>query len=112
MELNYIDIGKRIRSERKRQNLSQDQLAEMAEISTTHMSHIETANTKLSLPVLIKLANSLHVSTDALVCDNTVTSKAIYHNQIADVLSQCDEKQIRIISDIVLTTKKALDKNL
>jgi transcriptional regulator with XRE-family HTH domain len=111
MEINYVDIGKRIRAERKRQKLSQDQLAEMAEISTTHMSHIETANTKLSLPVLIKLANALHVSTDALVCDNTIASKAIYQNQIADVLSQCDERQIRIITAIVLTTKQSLDKH-
>ena len=48
--MNYYEIGQRIRKFRKAYNLSQEQLAEMVGISTTHMSHIETGNTKLSLP--------------------------------------------------------------
>ena len=49
--LDYYKIGQRIRKFRKAYNLSQEQLAEKVGISTTHMSHIETGNTKLSLPV-------------------------------------------------------------
>lgn len=54
--MDYTAIGKRIRAQRLKLNLSQEELAEMAGISTVHMSHIETANTKLSLPVLVDLA--------------------------------------------------------
>ena len=49
--MDYYAIGQRIRKFRKAQNLSQEALAEQANISTTHMSHIETGNTKLSLQV-------------------------------------------------------------
>ena len=50
--MNYYEIGQKIRKIRKAHGLSQEQLAERINISTTHMSHIETGNTKLSLPVL------------------------------------------------------------
>ena len=59
MQLNYSDIGMRIKAERLRQNMSQERLAEIAELSITHTSHIETGNTKVSLPALVKIANAM-----------------------------------------------------
>lgn len=48
--MDYYEIGQRIRKMRKAHEFSQEELAEKIGISTTHMSHIETGNTKLSLP--------------------------------------------------------------
>ncbi|MEF9988049.1 MAG: helix-turn-helix transcriptional regulator [Christensenella sp.] len=109
--MNYYDIGKRIRNKRKQLGMSQEKLSEMVEISVTHMSHIETGNTKLSLPVLVKIANALGASTDELLCDTLVSSKNIYNNEIANVLEHCDDTQTRIITDIIKTAKQSLDKN-
>ena len=53
--IDYYAIGQRIRQIRKARGLSQDQLAEQVGISTVHVSHIENANTKLSLPVFVRL---------------------------------------------------------
>ena len=50
-------IGKRIKIARIQAELSQEALAEKADLSPTHMSNIENANTKLSLPMLISIAN-------------------------------------------------------
>lgn len=63
-------------------NLSQEELAEKIGISTTHMSHIETGSTKLSLPVLVELAENLKVKTDYLLfsqprTDNSETIKLL-----------------------------------
>jgi transcriptional regulator with XRE-family HTH domain len=58
--MDYYAIGQRIRYYRKTQGLSQEQLAEKVDISTTHMSHIETGSTKLSLQVFGELAEALH----------------------------------------------------
>ena len=57
--MDYFEIGQKIRKYRKEKGLSQEQLAEKVNISVTHMSHIETANTKLSLPVLVDIATVL-----------------------------------------------------
>ena len=64
--MNYYNI-KKIRKYKKIANMSQEQLAECVGISVTHMSHIETGNTKLSLPVLVSIADALNVSTDTLI---------------------------------------------
>ncbi len=112
MELNYLEIGKRIRAERTKQGISQEKFAEMSDLSVTHLSHIETGNTKLSLPTLIKIANSLLVSVDELLCDNMVKAKMVFHNEIVNELEDCSEKEIRIIADIVKATKVTLRKNI
>ena len=109
--MNYSDIGIRIRKRRKELELTQEQLAEKCDLSVTHMSHIETGSTKLSLPTLVRVANVLNTSLDELVCDNIVASRAIYVNEIATVLEQCTEQQTRIITDVVKTTKTSLDRN-
>lgn len=73
--MKYYDIGQRIRHYRKACGLSQESLADKADISVTHMSHIETGNTKLSLPVFVKIAEALDVQTDALLYDSPRFSK-------------------------------------
>ena len=73
--MDYVGIGKRIRAQRYKLDLSQEELAEMAGISLVHMSHIETANTKLSLPVLVDLACALGVRTDDLIFDKDTLGK-------------------------------------
>ena len=105
--MNYEEIGKRIRKYRKLKNLSQEQLAEKINISTTHMSHIETGSTKLSLQVLVDLATILEVNTDDLIFEKKGEST---NKKINDILSDCNENQIAFITDIIKSTKDALDK--
>ena len=67
--MDHYEIGQRIRKIRKARGISQERLAELVDISTTHMSHIETGNTKLSLPVLVALATALETRVDELLYD-------------------------------------------
>ena len=104
--MNYEEIGKRIRKYRKLKNLSQEELAEKIDISTTHMSHIETGSTKLSLQVLVDLSKVLEVNTDDLIFENKPKTMI---NQINKLLSECNENQIQFISNIVKSVKDSLD---
>ena len=54
------EIGINIKKARKDKRLTQKELSEKVDISTTHMSHIETGSTKLSLQVFGELAEALH----------------------------------------------------
>ena len=105
--MNYEEIGKRIREYRKLKNLSQEQLAEKINISTTHMSHIETGSTKLSLQVLVDIAKVLNVNTDDLIFEQ---KSQILVNRINHILAECNEEQIEVITNIVEATKDALNK--
>ena len=69
-EPDYKAIGNRIKQARKRQKITQKKLAEMTDLSTSHMSHIESGKTKVSLPSLIQIANALHTTVDSLLHDN------------------------------------------
>lgn len=69
-ELNYKLVGQRIRAMRKKRRMTQEQLAELAEISPQHCSGIETGAAKVSLPALIKIANVLEASMDELLMDS------------------------------------------
>lgn len=108
--MNYYEIGQRIRKFRKTCNLSQEQLAEKVGISTTHMSHIETGNTKLSLPVFIAIANTLSVQTDELLHDFSEINKTSAKNEIIALLDTCSPKETYIINNVVRTVKSSLDK--
>ena len=102
-EIDYMAIGKRIKTIRKKRKLNQNTLAYMAGIEPTSVSHIERAATKLSLPTLLKIANALEVTADELLCDNLTNSKRIYINEIEKAVENCSPKELRIITAIVNT---------
>lgn len=108
--MNYCEIGKRIRQYRNAKRLSQEELAEKINISTTHMSHIETGNTKLSLPVLVDLSIVLGVHTDDLLFDHP-HERNVALDDLSDVLDACTPLQIRIIADMARALKISFDKH-
>ena len=68
--MNYIALGERVRKSRKEMKLSQASLASHVEISTSFLGHVERGTRKASLETLVRLANALHVSVDALLVDS------------------------------------------
>lgn len=108
--VDYFKIGQRIRKYRKAHGLSQEQLAEQVGISVTHMSHIETGNTKLSLPVLVDLAKVLEVQTDDLLSEEQRERTSSY-GELWELLDSCSELQVRVVVDIARATKIALEKH-
>lgn len=110
--MDYYAIGQRIRKVRKARGLSQEKLAEKVGISTTHMSHIETANTKMSLPTFAELATALEVRTDELLYDDRPEDRSASISHITELLDDCTIQQVRIIEDIVKAVKESLNKNI
>lgn len=110
MELNYYEIGQRIRKYRKACGFSQEQLAEKIEISSTHMSHIETGNTKLSLQVFAKIAKVLSIQTDALLADTPQVNRTTLNHEIINLLDSCSEKELYILLDTMKSLKISLKK--
>lgn len=108
--MNYYEVGQRIRKFRKAYNFSQEQLAEKVGISTTHMSHIETGNTKLSLQVFVDIANALSVQTDELLYDIPQISRTVKKHEVEEILDSCSQHEMYILADVIRTLKSALEK--
>lgn len=60
-------FGLELRKEREKQGLSQEKLAELANIHRTHLSKIELAKISPTILVSSKLANALNVKLSELI---------------------------------------------
>ena len=65
--MDYIALGKKIRSTRRGMDITQAQLAEMAGISTAFVGHIERGTRALSVETLARICKALGVSADYLI---------------------------------------------
>ncbi len=61
------DIGKRVSSLRKRNGMTQENLAELLDCSVKHISHVERGTALLSLEKCIFLSDYFHCSLDYLL---------------------------------------------
>jgi transcriptional regulator with XRE-family HTH domain len=111
MQIDYLDIGSRIRAERNKQTLSQEKLAEMVGVGTTHISHIETGNTIPSIKTFIAIINALNLSSDELLRNHIQKAKHIFENEMAETLKDCTDEETRIITDTAKALKISLRRN-
>nr|WP_228846972.1 helix-turn-helix transcriptional regulator [Clostridioides sp. ES-S-0173-01] len=107
-ELDFKLIGQRIKIARIKKRLTQEAVANRVNITTQHMSNIETGNSSVSLPTLISIANVLYVTIDELLCDAILNSKIIFENELNEILKDCNEYETRFIVDIVKASKKSM----
>lgn len=111
MKLDYKAIGKRIKIARIKADLTQERLAETVEISPTHLSNIETGTTRVSLTAIVNLANALSVTVDDLLCDSVIQAKPQFEKDIAALLEDCDEYEIRMVRDMAQALKDTLRRD-
>jgi len=76
MQLNpefYERLGARIAALRRAAALSQEQLAERADVGSSYVAHIEVGDRKPTLDVLMRLAAALDVPLWRLITDDRLT---------------------------------------
>ena len=112
MDLDYKDIGIRIRREREKAKLTQQALAERSNLMTNSISHIENGSTKVSLPSLINIANALEVSVEKLLCGVTYSSKEALQDTFAELLTDCTLEEIKVLTDLCMTAKDSIRRNI
>ena len=95
--VNYEAIGKRIRESRARQDITQQTLAQKAGITVQFLSNVENANAKASLSTMVKIANALETGIDALLCDNLFECRPIFEGQLANLVANCSDYELRLI---------------
>ncbi|MNQ64575.1 anaerobic benzoate catabolism transcriptional regulator [compost metagenome] len=72
-----LQLAENIRWMRRIKNLTQEQLALMAEVDRTYVSQIERCTGNPSLMVLCKLANILEITTDQLLTESDTLRRAL-----------------------------------
>lgn len=108
VELNYKLIGKRIRENRLKRGYTQEYVAECAEISPQHCSSIESGNTKLSLPCLVRVCNVLGITPDSLLMDSVSCATPQLMKNVAEVYEDCSSDEIYLMLSISEKLKEGM----
>lgn len=111
MVIDYTAIGMRIKIARIKAKVTQEVLGDKTGLSVVHISNVENGNAKISLPSIIAIANALSVSVDELLCDNVVCSNHVFNKETQEILADCSPYDIRVLVDILKSTKEALRKD-
>jgi len=97
--MNYSSIGNQIRLRRKELGLTQENLAEKAELSVSYMGAIERGEKLPSLESFIRIANALDESADKLLSGVLNIEPRILSSQIYEELSTLPKvEQTRIFN--------------
>lgn len=108
MSLQRGVLGNAIRTARIHQGYTHEQLAELLNITPTHLKHIESEHRRPSIEVLLNVMELLHLSLDALVFPQSVEQNEHIQNTY-QLLTGCTEKELRVIDDLARSLMKNRD---
>lgn len=111
MKIDYELIGLRIKELRQQKEITQQQMAENAKITPGFISQIENGRKKVSLETLLSICLALNVTLNELLTGNQITLDSDYNKEYAELISDCDEYERRLLFEISKATQKALIKN-
>ncbi len=109
--MDYRMLGKRIREERLRLNLTQERLSEDIEISTAYLGQIERGERSLTLDKLVKLANRLGVTVDYLLSDSVVSKDDVEYRLWTQLMDGRTDTQKALAINMVKLMFNHLDEN-
>lgn len=92
--MNYQSLGKKVRECRKRKQLTQEQLAEIVDISPSFLGHIERGSRVASLETFARLCNALDVSPHYLLSNELIEMNV---SELEDLVAN-RERLLRLLS--------------
>ncbi|MDE7016612.1 MAG: helix-turn-helix domain-containing protein [Lachnospiraceae bacterium] len=109
--MDYKRLGKRIREERLRLNLTQAQLAESIDISDTYMGAIERGERSLTLNTLVRLVNRLGVTVDYMLSDSVSDNDMNIMAQFRQIIDGQSPEHKQMAIGILRTVFSYLNRN-
>ena len=94
-------IGKNVKYYRAKAGFTQSELAEMVDLTNTHISHIETGDGTMSLDSLIEIAGALNTTPDFLLFGNMKTTLNRTAQIFMEKAKDFSQEEIECIFDII-----------
>lgn len=103
-------VGHRLRALRQDRRLTQEELAELAEIHPTFLAKIEAGQRLPSLVVIKRLANALGVPTASIVSTVDECEWASPEDRVVDELvahlKSCTIEELEFVKDFIMMLKR------
>ena len=98
LQIDLAEIGNRISVERRRNNITQEQLAEKMNVSIQMISNLERGNKAIKINNLVNLSQILGVSTDYILTGNKNLNEK---SALLDKLSNLSSDDYLIIEALI-----------
>lgn len=100
-DLDFSLIGKRLKDTRISKKLTQEYVANIADVNVSHISNIENNRVKVSLSTLVQICNALDTTVDFILSDEYNDSSAPIEQEILHELHSCSyETKLQILKII------------
>lgn len=102
------EVGTRIRQHRTQLGLSQEKLAELAELNTVYIGVIERGEKNPSIDILYRISKGLGISLSDLLKNLGETEREtdIYPQMVYSMMLDLNVKDQKVICDLVKTALK------
>lgn len=98
-------MGKRIREERIKRNLTIEQLSELIDLSPSFLGLVERGVRGLSIEKLITVAEVFDISIDSLLKTDS-SKEATKYDTVKSLLYNLDDTEFNFISNIIKESRK------
>lgn len=95
------DLGQRIRFLRTEANLTQEELAEKADISPVYLGEVERGQKVMGVDKFINIVKALGVSADYVLCYELPTGEPYVFDEITEKFKKLNPKQRKTAIDIL-----------
>ena len=99
--MNNVEIGKKIREARNKSGMTQEMLAEKADIGTVYLGEIERGIKMPRVSVFVKIIEALDISADYVLRDELSSGKEYVFDELTEKLAGLTPKQRKTASDIL-----------
>lgn len=99
--MDYVALGSRVKRKRLELNLTQERLAELADISAVYVGQIERGERHITIDVLVKLSEILKISVEELLKDSTKENVASRMKEISNLLNELNSSEIDRLINVI-----------
>jgi len=99
-ELDFAQIGKKIKEIRLSKSLTQEALANATNVNVSHISNIERNRVKVSLQLLVQICNALNVTVDQILENEYNSTISPAEQEIINTIHGLGTEQQRILLKI------------
>lgn len=108
VDIDYVAVGKRIRTARNNLKLTQAKLAEMIEVASSYISEIERGKSICSLVTIAKISKALNANLDNLIFGINVSNA---DSTFKELLKSIPEENQKFFIELCINIAKTFNKS-
>lgn len=110
MPIDFALLGKRIRRKRNLMKMTQERLAEAADLSNVYVSKLENGLANPTLSTLMKISGSLKTTTAYLV-EGYVCEQDEIQSELSTLLEECSPSTLQILRSMIKAIKNSKESD-